>query len=95
MSRRQRRTPANRNTCRGKSADCSNYNTSGFARSFQLVGREHIVGNSFAFVLVNLALLRLQYRGAQSSGPHVTVPIWMPVIVFSTCVAMMMSALIA
>ena len=45
------------------------------------------------FALVNLALLRLRYRGVRSDNPHVTVPIWIPVAGFVTCVAMMAGAL--
>jgi amino acid transporter len=40
------------------------------------------------FALVNLALLRLRYRGVPSNIPHVTVPIWMPVAGLVTCIAM-------
>jgi APA family basic amino acid/polyamine antiporter len=46
------------------------------------------------FALVNLSLLRLRYRGAPSRNPHVTVPIWMPVLGFVTCIAMMAGALL-
>ena len=45
------------------------------------------------FALVNLALLRLKYRGAPSNIPHVTVPIWIPATGLVTCVAMMTGAL--
>jgi amino acid transporter len=45
------------------------------------------------FALVNLALLRLRYRGVPSNIPHITVPIWIPVIGLVTCVAMMAVAL--
>jgi APA family basic amino acid/polyamine antiporter len=45
------------------------------------------------FALVNLALLRLRYRGIQSAGAHVRVPICFPVAGFATCVAMISSAL--
>jgi amino acid transporter len=45
------------------------------------------------FALVNLALLRLRYRGIQSAGAHVRVPICFPVAGFATCVAMIASAL--
>ena len=45
------------------------------------------------FALVNLALLRLRYRGVRSDNPHVTVPIWIPAIGFATCLAMMAGAL--
>ena len=45
------------------------------------------------FALVNLALLRLRYRGVVSMLPHVTVPIWIPATGLVTCVAMMAAAL--
>jgi amino acid transporter len=45
------------------------------------------------FALVNLSLLRLRYRGVASPNPHVSVPIWMPVAGFVTCIAMMAGAL--
>jgi amino acid transporter len=45
------------------------------------------------FALVNLALLRLRYRGVRSDTPHVKVPIWIPVAGLATCVAMMAGAL--
>ncbi|HEY5128178.1 MAG TPA: APC family permease [Bradyrhizobium sp.] len=45
------------------------------------------------FALVNLALLRLRYRGVRSDIPHVTVPIWVPAAGLVTCVAMMAGAL--
>jgi APA family basic amino acid/polyamine antiporter len=46
------------------------------------------------FALVNLALLRLRFRGVTSTMPHLTVPIWMPAIGFATCLAMMAGALL-
>ena len=42
----------------------------------------------FVFALVNLALLRLRYRRLQSRGPHVRVPILVPVAGFATCAVM-------
>lgn len=45
------------------------------------------------FALVNLALLRLRYRGVRSNIPHVTVAIWMPAIGLVACIAMMAVAL--
>ena len=44
------------------------------------------------FALVNLALLRLRYRGTRSAGPHVRVPIWLPAAGLATCLAMIASA---
>lgn len=40
------------------------------------------------FALVNLALLRLRWRGAASAEPHVTVPIWIPVVGLLSCLVM-------
>ena len=46
------------------------------------------------FAIVNLALLRLRYRGIESRVPHVTVPVWVPLIGLATCVAMIAHALL-
>ena len=45
------------------------------------------------FALVNLALLRLRFRHVKSDVPHVTVPIWVPVIGVATCIAMIASSM--
>jgi basic amino acid/polyamine antiporter, APA family len=45
------------------------------------------------FALVNLALLRLRYRGVRSVVPHVRVPIFFPVAGLVTCIAMIVGAL--
>jgi APA family basic amino acid/polyamine antiporter len=45
------------------------------------------------FALVNVALLRLRFRRVISDVPHVTVPIWVPVIGLATCVAMIASSI--
>lgn len=45
------------------------------------------------FAIVNLALLRLRYRGVTSLVPHVTIPVWMPAIGLATCAAMIAHAL--
>ena len=44
--------------------------------------------------LVNLALLRLRHRRVQSHGPHIRIPILVPVAGFATCAAMIASALL-
>jgi len=44
------------------------------------------------FALVNLALIRLRFKGVTSDVPHVTVPIWVPVIGVATCIAMIASS---
>ena len=41
------------------------------------------------FALVNLALLRLRYRGVASPALHVRVPIWIPALGLIACLAMM------
>ena len=46
------------------------------------------------FALVNLALLRLRHRRVQSHGPHIRIPILVPVAGFTTCAAMIASALL-
>jgi APA family basic amino acid/polyamine antiporter len=46
------------------------------------------------FAVVNLALLRLRYRGVPSLVPHVTVPTWVPAIGLATCAAMIAHALL-
>jgi len=45
------------------------------------------------FAMVNLALIRIRLR--DGSGPHLQVPIWMPVAGFATSVAMIASATLA
>lgn len=47
------------------------------------------------FALVNLALLRLRYRGVHVPGPHVRVPIWVPAVGLATCLAMMAAVTIS
>jgi amino acid transporter len=44
------------------------------------------------FALVNIALLKLRYRGALSSHPHVSVPIWVPALGVIACIAMIASS---
>lgn len=46
------------------------------------------------FAAVNLALLWLRWRGAESRVPHVTVPVWVPAAGFATCAAMIAHALL-
>ena len=52
------------------------------------------VATLVVFALVNLALLWLRHRGVESHVPHVSIPIWMPVIGFVTCTAMIAQALL-
>lgn len=46
------------------------------------------------FALVNLALLRLRQRRVHTPGPHVKVPIWVPIAGLATCLAMIATALL-
>jgi APA family basic amino acid/polyamine antiporter len=46
------------------------------------------------FALVNLSLLRLRHRRLHTPGPHVRVPIWIPVAGFVICLVMIATALI-
>lgn len=45
------------------------------------------------FAVVNLALLHLRYRGVETRVPHVTVPVWVPALALTTCLAMIVHAL--
>lgn len=46
------------------------------------------------FASVNIALLRLRYRGVLSAEPHVSVPIWVPGLGVIACLAMIASSLL-
>ncbi len=46
------------------------------------------------FASVNLSLLRVRHRRIHAPGPHVRVPLWMPVAGLVTCVAMMAAVLL-
>ena len=46
------------------------------------------------FALVNLSLLRLRQRRFHTPGPHLKVPIWVPIAGLATCLAMIASALL-
>jgi APA family basic amino acid/polyamine antiporter len=52
------------------------------------------IATLIVFAMVNLALLRIRYRGEKSATPHLTVPIWAPVAGLVTCLAMIGSALL-
>jgi amino acid transporter len=65
-----------------------------FAVSFERLAESTSLATLVVFALVNLALLRLRYRGVRSHGPHVTVPIWVPALGLASCVAMIASALL-
>ncbi|HEY8334093.1 MAG TPA: APC family permease [Tardiphaga sp.] len=46
------------------------------------------------FALVNLALLRLRWRGVASAQPHVTVPVWIPAAGLVSCLVMIAAGLL-
>jgi basic amino acid/polyamine antiporter, APA family len=46
------------------------------------------------FALVNLSLLRLRQRRHHTAGPHIRVPLWVPVAGLVTCFAMMAAAVL-
>ena len=62
--------------------------------SLERLAESTSVATLVVFALVNLALLRLRYRRTPSQGPHVSVPVWVPIAGLATCVAMIASALL-
>jgi len=46
------------------------------------------------FALVNLSLLRLRHRRFHTIGPHVRVPLWVPLGGFFSCLAMMAASVL-
>lgn len=62
--------------------------------SFERLAESTSVATLIIFALVNLSLLRLRHRRVRSHGPHVSVPVWVPLAGFATCVAMIASALL-
>jgi amino acid transporter len=46
------------------------------------------------FALVNLALLRLRWRGVASAQPHATVPVWIPAAGLFSCLVMIAAGLL-
>lgn len=61
---------------------------------FERLAEGTSVATLVVFAMVNLALLRLRYRGVKSSRPHVAVPVWVPVGGLATCVAMIATSLL-
>ena len=61
--------------------------------SFEQLAEATSLATLVVFALVNLALLRLRYRRVRSSGPHVSVPVWVPAAGLATCLAMIAAAL--
>lgn len=62
--------------------------------SFERLAESTSVATLIIFALVNLSLLRLRHRRVRSHGPHVSVPVWVPLAGFATCVAMIASSLL-
>jgi APA family basic amino acid/polyamine antiporter len=62
--------------------------------SLERLAESTSVATLVVFAVVNLALLRLRYRRTPSQGPHVSVPVWVPIAGLATCVAMIASALL-
>lgn len=56
--------------------------------SFERLAESTSLATLAVFALVNLALLRLRYRGVKTDAPHVTVPVWVPAMGLLTCVTM-------
>jgi amino acid transporter len=61
---------------------------------FELLAEGTSLATLVVFALVNSSLLQLRIRGVRSSGPHVTVPVWVPAAGLATCLAMIASALL-
>jgi basic amino acid/polyamine antiporter, APA family len=61
---------------------------------FERLAESTSLATLVVFALVNLALLRLRHKRLQSHGPHLRVPIWVPIAGFATCLAMIASALL-
>ena len=61
---------------------------------FERLAESTSLATLVVFALVNLALLRLRYRRVRSPGPHVSIPVWVPVAGFVTCAAMIASSLL-
>ncbi|MES2600773.1 MAG: amino acid permease [Pseudomonadota bacterium] len=52
------------------------------------------VATLVVFAFVNIALLRLRYRGVPSAESHVSVPVWVPALGVVACLAMIGSSLL-
>ena len=61
---------------------------------FERLAEGTSLGTLAVFALVNLSLLRLRHRRVRSPGPHVSIPVWVPVTGLVTCLAMIASALL-
>lgn len=56
--------------------------------SFEQLAESTSLATLAVFALVNLALLRLRYGRVRTDTPHVTMPVWVPVMGLLTCLAM-------
>jgi amino acid transporter len=59
---------------------------------FERLAESTSLATLVVFALVNLSLLRLRYRRVHTDGPHVRVPLWVPVAGLASCFAMMAAA---
>lgn len=62
--------------------------------SFEKLAESTSLATLLVFALVNLSLLRIRSSQGRMSSPHVTVPIWVPVLGLVTCLAMIASSLL-
>jgi amino acid transporter len=61
---------------------------------FERLAEGTSVATLLVFAAVNLALLRVRRRRIRAAGPHVRVPVWMPVAGLLTCLVMMAASLL-
>ncbi|MBS0248149.1 MAG: amino acid permease [Proteobacteria bacterium] len=61
---------------------------------FERLAESTSVATLVVFVLVNLSLLRVRHRRIRAAGPHVRVPLWMPVAGLVSCAAMIAAVLL-
>jgi amino acid transporter len=59
---------------------------------FERLAESTSLATLVVFALVNLSLLRLRHRRVHTDGPHVRVPLWVPVAGLASCFAMMAAA---
>jgi amino acid transporter len=61
---------------------------------FERLAESTSLATLLVFALVNLSLLQLKRRKVQTSGPHVRVPLFVPVAGLLSCVAMMAASIL-
>jgi amino acid transporter len=61
---------------------------------FERLAESTSLATLLVFALVNWSLLRLRRRKHHTPGPHVRVPLWVPVAGLVTCLAMMAAAML-